>query len=305
MRTIKSSAVDIHYMYQISLFTVLQVMWITVLSAEFETNQPQDGKLPKTPGALIRDESRNRADPHRPMSLEMQGVNPSDVEQLTAEELAAMTLDNPLLKMAYASVFMDSIHKLSHTDPARQLALADMRRRGESVSPVLLNLIKENKETRIESSILCFIPYLDTVNIEPFLNYARDLLRERTNSDVAGVASLLLAERGAKEDVELLEWLLEQNPYAEYDISKNLKALRLRLETTNKSHQKIDERPSVGKSSDNRSMEKGKGLSEKSWYMDAPFSWKIWFLSGPVLIGILWLSIRKWRKGRGIDEHDR
>lgn len=271
----------------------------------FQQRLAQDSDRLENPDAWIRDESRNRADPHRPMSPEMQGVNPSDVDQLTAEDLAAMSLDHPLLKMAYASVFMDSPYKLSHTDPSRQTALADMRRRGESVSPVLLKLIEENKETRIESSILCFIPYLDTVNIDPFLNYARDLLRERTNSDVAGVASLLLAERGTTEDVELLEWLLEQNPYAEYDISKNLRALRLRLQPSNKIRPQIKDRPLASKSSLAGSVEKGKGFSDKRWYLDAQLSWIVWFSSGLVPIGILWLLIRKWWKVGGANEHSR
>ena len=65
-----------------------------------------------------------------------------------------MTLDDPLLKWAYASVFLESMGPLEQLRPTLKLALADMRRRGEAVSPMLLRLISENQENRIEFSIL-------------------------------------------------------------------------------------------------------------------------------------------------------
>jgi hypothetical protein len=153
------------------------------------------------------DKSGNRPDAHRPMSLEMDEISnhPDLVDSLGAVELAGMSMDDPLLKWAYACVFLNSMGPFEQLEPPLELVLADMRRRGEVVSPMLLKLIKENRETRIESSVLGKVEYLDTVGIEPFLEYARRLLRERTSSDVVAQASGLLARRGSKEDIELFE----------------------------------------------------------------------------------------------------
>lgn len=71
---------------------------------------------------------------------------------------------------------------------------------------MLLKLISENQENRIEFSILGKIEALDTVRIEPFLGYARKLLRERTQTMTdAEVASYILARHGTREDKALLE----------------------------------------------------------------------------------------------------
>ena len=172
-------------------------------------------------------------DPHRRMSPEMDAVSndPDLLDNLGAEDLAKMSLDDPLLKWAYACVFTRSMGPFEQMASEQKLALADMRRRGEAVSPMLLKLIEENRETRIEASILGKIEHLDTVRLEPFLQYARNLLRERTRSDVVASASGLLARRGTKEDIELFEWVLTQQPFAVTDLTGNLKILKTRLDT--------------------------------------------------------------------------
>lgn len=169
-------------------------------------------------------------DRHRHMSPEMQAVKPFQIENLNAEDLAKMTLDDPLLKRSYANVFLDCMGPFEQLKPQQELVLADMRRRGEEVSPMLLKLIEENIETRIESSVLAKIEHLGTVRLEPFLEYARKLIRERPRSDVVAQASGLLARRGTKEDIELFEWVLTQRPFAVTDLTKSLKMLRHRLD---------------------------------------------------------------------------
>lgn len=190
------------------------------------------------------DKSGNRPDPHRPMSPEMQAVKPSQIENLNAEDLAKMALDNPLLKRSYANVFLDCMGPFEQLEPQQELVLADMRRRGEAVSPMFLKLIEENRETRIESAVLGNIKNLGTVRLEPFLEYARKLLRERLRSDVVAEASGLLAGCGTKRDIELFEWVLTQRPFAVTDLTKNLKILRVRLDSPPVSRSERREIPS-------------------------------------------------------------
>ncbi len=169
--------------------------------------EPNSGdRLEAETAARLRefDKNNNRGGPRRPMSPEMQAVsrNPDLLDNLGAEDLAKMSLDDPLLKWAYASVFLRSWHLSEQLEPPLEVVLADMRRRGGAVSPMLLKLISENQENQIEFSILGQVGYLDTVRIEPFLEYARKLLRERTQTmtgGAAGVASSVLGKYGTLE----------------------------------------------------------------------------------------------------------
>jgi hypothetical protein len=209
-------------------------IWCTLLlCASAENRVPDSGeRLAAEMAARLREMKMReiQPDPHRDVSPELKAIKTSQIENLTAEDLAKMNLDNPLLKYSYALVFGSSIGAFDQLDPQQELELADIRRRGEAVSPMLLKLIEENRETWIERSVLGKIEYLNTVRIEPFLEYSRRLLRERTRSDVVGVASRLLAQHGTKEDIELFEWLLTQQPFADVDVTKNLKMLRHRLD---------------------------------------------------------------------------
>ncbi len=210
-------------------------IWCAVmLGAYGQDAAPNSGeRLEAETAARLREfaNNQNMGDPHRPMSAEMKAVskNPDLMKSLEAADLAKMTLDDPLLKWAYARVFLDSMGPFEQLDPPRKLALTDMRSRGEAVSPMFLKLIEENRETRIESSVLAKIEHLGTIRLEPFLEYARKLLRERTQSDVVAVASGLLARRGTKEDIELFEWVLTQDPFAITDLTGNLEILKARL----------------------------------------------------------------------------
>lgn len=219
-------------MSRIDLFIIGPVLSALVLCAAAEESRPPEVAPFKAPEAWMLDENRPRPDPHRRMSPEMNAISdhPDQLENLGAEDLAKMALDDPLLKYACADIFIrSSLGRVGEMDGQQELVLADLRRRGEFASPLLLKLIEENQETHIESSILGLIDYLGTVRLDPFLEYARKLLRKRPNSEIVADASGLLARQGTKEDIELLEWLLEQQPFVVTDVTKNLKALRERL----------------------------------------------------------------------------
>lgn len=238
------------------------------------------------------------------MSPEMFAIsrNPDLVENLRAEDLAKMTLDDPLLKWAYAEVFLRCMGPFEQLEPPQELALADMRRRGEAVSPMLLKLISENQENRIEFSILGKIGYLDTVRIEPFLEYARRLLRERTQTmtgEAAGAAAYILARHGTKEDEALFEEVIKVRPYVKYTFTKELKVLMARLNPkpeidpghrperrgTPSSNAKSDAHSATG--TEDHPQEAGSATSRT----------KPWFIGGLILVVLLGLY-RLLRKGR-------
>ena len=70
--------------------------------------------------------------PRRPISPELNAVNSTVLENLGAGDLEKMSLDDPVLKSAYVEVFLRSWGAFKQLEPPQELALADMRRRGEA-----------------------------------------------------------------------------------------------------------------------------------------------------------------------------
>ena len=110
-----------------------------------------------------------------------------------------------------------------------------MRRRGDSITPLLLELARQNQDTMFESSLLVKIEEIGNVDLNPYLKYARTLLRERTqtmNSTLAECASKLLANHGSKQDMDLLQQVILERPYVARGVSDKLKLLERRLNKT-------------------------------------------------------------------------
>ena len=267
-----------------------------------EDVQNSGDRLREENAARLREfaKNNNMGGARRPMSPEMDKVSnkPDLVENLKSEDLARMTLEDPLLKWAYAEVFLRSMGRFEQLAPPQELALADMRRRGEAVSPMLLKLISENQENIIESAILVKIGFLDTVRVEPFLEYARKLLRERTQTmtgESAGVAAYILGRHGTHEDEALLEWVINERPYVAYTMDKELKILRHRLDTSPSAPRpERRETHSLNSESDARNAKGTENLPEGE--AAAATRTKPWLISGLILVMLLGLY-RLLRKG--------
>ncbi len=267
-----------------------------VLGALGQSAEPNSGdRLEAENEIRLREFEKNNdmGGPRRPMSPEMQAIsrNPDLLDNLRAEDLARMSLDDPLLKYAYASVFMRSMGPFEQLEPPLELVLADMRRRGEAVSPMLLKLISENQENRIEFAILGKVEALDTVSIEPFLQYARRLLRERTKTmtgEAGGVACYTLSRHGTKEDEALLEWVIEERPYVASEFTDGLKILRDRLHPPQpESRPERREIPLSSSGGDAHSTESVKDRSQNKG--STPSRAKPWLFGGIILVLLLGL----------------
>lgn len=154
---------------------------------------------------------------------------------------------------------------------------------------MLLKLIEENQESVIESAILAKIEYLDTVSIEPFLDYARRLLRERTKTMTvysALDASGLLARHGTKDDEALLEWVIPEWPFLTSEFTKDLRDLRARLNPPQpESRPERREKPPTNAGSDVPSAE---GTAEHPQDGGSAISQtKPWLIGGMILIVLL------------------
>jgi len=157
----------------------------------------------------------------------------SSLHGLDEAAYGRMSLEDPVLQLAYQTVFGSSISGGFYgLPPAVSAALADLRKRGDTVTPMLLQLMERNHETGFESSVLASIAAVGTINVEPYLEYARRLLRERTdtmNGALVGCAAQLLASHGTKEDGDLMIWVMETRPYVADAVTRKLDALNRRL----------------------------------------------------------------------------
>ncbi len=241
--------------------------------------------------------------PYRRYSKELLDVNRELLYDLDEAAYARMSLENPLLKLAYRNVFTRSMGVLDQLQPAEAMALADMRSRGEAVSPMLLKLLEENQETGFETSLLGNIDQVKTVSIDLFIEYARNLLKNRTqtmNASLAGSAAILLSRHGSKDDVDLLKSVMEQRPYVADSVTRELDELLRRLEQptsqprpTLKGRSQTSDLTSEGTINGKQitSSETRSGISPSN-------TWIPWIFLGMMLIGTGYLLLKNSNKQR-------
>ncbi len=153
----------------------------------------------------------------------LQDITP--LKNITAEQLSKLKIDDPLLRMAYAQL-MGSLLIMQLYPPRRPIdysayppwdvaALEDLKKRGDAVTPVLLDIATKNPNSGFEVGVLVHAP-LVVKDLNPYLQYARNILQTRTmkmDSGVAGAVAELLIRRGTPDDVEKLRNLIRVRPY--------------------------------------------------------------------------------------------
>jgi len=168
-----------------------------------------------------------------PVEPLLQEVAP--LPSITAEQLGKLPLDDPLLRLAYAN-FMASELIMQFYPPRRPIdygtyptwdvaALEDIKKRGDSVTPLLLNIAAKNPNSGFETGVLGNAPYV-IKDLNPYLEYARNVLQTRTmemNSSVAGTVAGLLVRYGTPEDLERLRSLIKNRPYLTATIEGQLR----------------------------------------------------------------------------------
>jgi hypothetical protein len=222
--------------------------------------------------------------PYREWSQDFLQFEPENLHGMNAEKLAKMSLDDPLLRYAYIQVFLQNLREPDTLEPEQVVVLEDMRRRSDSITSLLLELARQNQETGFEQSLLYRITEVGNIDVAPYLEYARNLLRERTqtmNANLAESASLLLANHGSKQDLALLEQVISERPYVARGVSEKLKILNNRLERSKQATRPIlrgESSPSeaatanVAEKATKQSVANRDGnISTKSWMIWAPF----------------------------------
>ena len=234
---------------------------------------------------------------YAPLSEEYRQFDRDDLRGMTAEKLGKMPLEDPLLRHAYISIFFRNLSEPDTLEPEEVVVLEDMRSRGDDITPLLLDLARQNQDSIFESALLDGIAEAGNINLEPYLEYARKLLRERTqtiNYPLAVSASMLLANHGSKQDLALLEQVIAERSYTALCVTESLKVLNRRLERTKQATRPLLRGdPSAGEAAIGNVAEKA--TKESAANRDASVStksWMIWASFGMIIAAIL---IWRWK----------
>src|SRR5215203_5351008 len=92
-------------------------------------------------------------------------------EKLKEDGFAKLPLDSQLLRSAYSQVFLRS----ESTPDSIKAARSDLIRRGDAVTPVLLDLFKENPEGEFRARLLQRIDVFPSIDVVPYVQAAREL----------------------------------------------------------------------------------------------------------------------------------
>jgi len=157
-------------------------------------------------------------------------VDESKLRDLREQDYSKMSLEDPLLQSAYVLVFLHvkDVKTGGGLRPELMAAFKDLKRRGDSVTPLLLKLMKENPYSRLESGALAAC-YIDAIDPKPLVEYARSALTTRWDTlppGFVGSIAHLLIRKGIPSDLDLLREVVRKRPYLTDTIESEINAAK-------------------------------------------------------------------------------
>ncbi len=162
-------------------------------------------------------------------------MKPASQPPPTAEHLAQLPLDSPILRLAYAHLSLDQRGAERHdgsASPEVDAAMTDLQRRGDAATPLLLDLMAKNQNTALEDLTPRLAARAKSIAMEPYIEYLRALVRDRADeisAAAAECATILFIEHGTPEDIETMKKLAMKRPYLEYSVNNVLRAFQPRF----------------------------------------------------------------------------
>jgi hypothetical protein len=169
--------------------------------------------------------------------LIMYNLDPPDkwtrLAQLNREKFAALSFGDELQKIAYSEVFIATFDHGGKVPLWYTLAEADLLRRGDSATPLLLELFDVYPHEYFRSGLLSRIDTFPTINLAPYLQAARNhwlTLGAKTPPRTCHAIGSFLSRHGSAEDIKILQAMLD-HPSAEVPLRarSNLRRLTERL----------------------------------------------------------------------------
>jgi hypothetical protein len=185
------------------------------------------------------------ADPSIPRKgLPTKFEDPSSLFALKEADFAAMMPSDERLKAAWVDLLCgvpngfppdlrrdspEVAEALKGPNPNRVHVFFDLQRRGNSATPHLIQLATELAETDFEASVIGLMPTLPGIEVGPYVEYCRKLLRERPRSTQIIYAAMLLSRHGNQDDISLIDKVAASRPFFRDSLQKSSTLLRSRL----------------------------------------------------------------------------
>lgn len=137
----------------------------------------------------------------------------------TEADLKLLDLTDPKLRVAYYWLIKSSNSGSQITDkrtPELMEILKDIRRRGDSATPLWLDMMAKNPGSNLEWYIPNVINRVGTIKMEPYVDYLRKMLQTRPDKisgTACGAALSIFFEHGTREDLEMVQELAKKRPF--------------------------------------------------------------------------------------------
>ena len=222
---------------------------------------------------------------------------------ITENQLGDMSLSDPKLRIAYYWLIKAGVYDLmDNRYPPVTEVLKDVKRRGDSATPLWLDIMASNQDSALEYRIPLIIGEVGSINMAPYVDYLRKMIQTRWETISGGacrVALDTLFQYGNMEDVHLALDLAKKRPfladYVQYafDTEERRKAgLRTKPSSSKTS-------PAPAQTGDPRAPELAPATNHAaSSHPEEPISTTLWLVTAAGLIfvalGVFWFL----RKGQ-------
>jgi hypothetical protein len=165
---------------------------------------------------------------------------------LRENDFAKMSVDDSALQSVYLRLFtlaQGSDSAEWQLDPHIQAAFNDLKKRGDSATPMLLKLAGDNPDTHFEAALLFKIDQVTGMDMQPYVEYARGILDTRFSTmtpGLAGAAASFVLKKGNASDLERLHKVLEKRPYLAHTIKTAISRHEYRASQSH-SQSKVDQ----------------------------------------------------------------
>lgn len=139
---------------------------------------------------------------------------------LKEADLRDLPLSDPKLRVAYywLNKSVNSTGRIIEEKvfPEMTEVMKDVRRRGDSATPLWLDMMGKNHRASMEYSIPHLLAQLGILNMEPYVDYLRNMIRTRPGEISEGACKTALGiffEHGTEKDVKMVQELAEKRPF--------------------------------------------------------------------------------------------
>lgn len=228
-------------------------------------------------------------------------VNQSYPRGLKEEDLRNMSIADPQLRLAYAFLVRAAMGGAKIVDartPEMMAVLNDLKRRGNSVTPLLLDIMAKNHNTRYEHLIPHIISRVGTIEMAGYLDYLREMVRTRPDEISAAaneVTAELFLEHGTPEDAKMMQDLAKKRPFLAPSLERAFNLQRYKNPDRSKPAQTTPELKPLQffQPTPKTKAPEAKPTSTPNQEPTSSTPWSIVFVLIVAAIGLLWLLLKR------------